>query len=281
MTLPNFLIIGAAKCATSSLRALLAQHPQLFLARGGRETRFFADDRLYGLGLPAYESEFTGAGGRSAIGECSNVYTERKRFPQAAQRIARELPDAKLVYMVREPLSRIESLWLQLRSHGGEAVHFDFNRALVENRAHLVDSTNYWRQLQPYRDHFPADRIQVLFFEDYRADPSACARRCLAFLGVDPDVEFERSVAHQNPSQGKLGPPAWLSRLRSAPGFAHAKRLLPAAGRHALKRRVLFQRMARPVWDPAVRAGVLDELGDDCRRLLAECGRPASFWDLD
>src|SRR5262245_56221545 len=108
MTKPNFLVIGAMKCATTSICDILSQHHQIFVT-DPKEPDFFSDEKAYARGWSWYEALFRGSENRVAIGEGSTNYTKSKLHPQAAERIAHHLPDARLMYIARHPLKRIES----------------------------------------------------------------------------------------------------------------------------------------------------------------------------
>lgn len=278
--LPAFLVIGAAKAATSSLRGLLNRHSRVQLAEDGRETRFFADDQVFAQGVEWYASMFSNAPEGAVLGECSNAYTRRDRYPRAAERIAQHLPDSKLIYMVRDPLPRIASFWTQIRSHGGEQVHHEFPIALRRDRELLVESSNYWRQLEPYRCRFADSQIKILFFEDFAIDPDKVMRDVYGFIGVEP-VDLEGTAAHRNSSTGKRGAPPWLSRLRGSPVYRFARAALPAGFRAPLRKRLLHREISVPQWAPDTREWVLDQLRDDSLRLLAYCGRTPTLWTLE
>lgn len=279
--LPSFVIIGASKAATSSLRALLRNHKQVFMAQGGVETRFFAHDDVYARGIEWYTSLFSSAPSSAIAGECSNIYSDRDRFPHAAERLAQHLPQAKLIYSVRDPLPRIASLWTQLRSHGGENVHHDFGTALRRDRALLVESSNYWRQLEPYRALFPDSQILIVFFEEFASDPARVMIEVCRFIGVAPLEQIEPESAHQNPSTGKVGAPPWLSHLRRSAVFRSLRRGMPARLRARVREQLLFREIPRPVWTPELRRWALDQLRDDSLTLLRYSGRPSSLWTLD
>jgi len=93
---PNFLVIGAMKCGTTKLCHLLGQHPDVFMCEP-KEPEFFAKDKKYKRGWDWYESLFTAGEGKTAIGEGSVTHTKSLRFPNAASRIVKHLPDAKLI----------------------------------------------------------------------------------------------------------------------------------------------------------------------------------------
>jgi hypothetical protein len=77
MTLPTFVVIGAMKAGTVSLRHYLDEHPGVFLGRGGMfgEPDFFIAEHNWSRGRGWYESLFDGTGGATAIGECSPSYS--------------------------------------------------------------------------------------------------------------------------------------------------------------------------------------------------------------
>ena len=83
MALPDFFVIGAAKAGTTSLYALLDQHPDIFMPEV-KEPEFFARDDLYdtGAGLKAYESTYDAAGHGQLIGEASTLIPSRRCFPR-------------------------------------------------------------------------------------------------------------------------------------------------------------------------------------------------------
>ncbi len=128
MTLPDFIVVGAAKAGTTALYWYLADHPQVFMSRV-KETNYFA----YGLGegghllygdpelhhfpirtIDAYERSFEGAGDARAVGEASPIYLE---CPQSAGRIRDTIPDARIICGLRDPVDRAYSDYLMyLRS---------------------------------------------------------------------------------------------------------------------------------------------------------------------
>src|SRR5258706_1394558 len=135
---PNFLLVGAMKCATTTWWQILRCHPQIFMP-ADKEPGFFSWDDKYSRGWNWYEALFSDAEGKLAIGEASTFYTKQMLFPEASHRIARHLPDAKLIYVVRNPIVRIESHWRHLLSRG-------LNLSLEEllRKPDIVDISCYW-----------------------------------------------------------------------------------------------------------------------------------------
>jgi Sulfotransferase domain len=277
---PNYLVIGAAKCATTTIRALLGRHPEIFMVRP--EPQFFNDDWVYKRGFAWYESLFNEAGERRWRGEGSNSYTMHERFPQAFGRLTALLPKLKLIYVVREPFSRIESFWLELRSHHPDFAHPDFNRAVFFNRADLTDASNYLRQLEPYRQFYGDESILVLFYEDFRREPTAVLKRCFEFLGVDPDVDVSAGKTRLNESDGKRIAAPILSQLRSIRVYRRAVDRVPFFLRDTVARTFFYQKVRqRPQWRPETRAWVSHLLRDDLRTFLRQYGKPPDFWNLE
>ena len=276
---PDFIFIGASKCATSTISNLIGQHPNVFMIR--QETWFFSHDEVYQKGQKWYESLYANAGDAKVRGERNNVYTMKEVFPQTVSRLADYDQNLKLIYCVRNPIERIESYWLQIRSHGGEDVHYDFNNAVKTNRERLVDASNYWRQINAFRPYFPDDQILILFLEDFKQDSDAVMRCCFEFIGVDPDLPLENPNLHLNPSDSKLIPTTTLSRLRSFSLFRHGVKLIPEHFRNSIKHKLFFkQTEGRPQWDPATYAWTLDILGEDTQKFLQHYEKPKYCWQL-
>src|ERR1043166_6571359 len=107
MKLPNFIIAGGQRCSSTWLWTLCNQHPDIFMAQSWKpEPKFFSAD--YHLGLAHYARYFGASRGEPVIGEKSVTYLTH---PIAAQRIAADLPGAKIVFVLRNPIERAFSHW--------------------------------------------------------------------------------------------------------------------------------------------------------------------------
>ena len=179
---PNFLVIGAVKSATTSLCSYLGQHADVCMAEP-KEPCFFSDDERYQRGWEWYAQYFRHHKCEKAVGESSTTYSMTGVYPCAVERIASDLPEARMIYITRDPLERLESLWIDWRD--GNLVHVpaSFSKA-VRCVPHFIDSSLYWKQISAYREHFPDDHILVLFFEDFKADPAALLSRCFGGLAT-------------------------------------------------------------------------------------------------
>lgn len=198
LRLPDFLIGGAPRSGTTWLYSLLDRHPSVYMAKPvAPEPKFFLVDELYSRGLEYYaRTWFAEAGSAPLAGEKSTDYLESA---PAAARISRDLPAAKLVFILREPVERAFSNYLWTRMNGLETADIATAIRLEEQReAELPSRLRYARpysyfsrglyadMLQPYFDRFPREQILVLRFEDIGTGPRALAERLHRFLGIEP-----------------------------------------------------------------------------------------------
>jgi hypothetical protein len=205
MPLPNFIIIGAAKCGTTSLAHYLAQHPDAYITRP-KEPRFFAfpegslpsfcgpgDGAGYAdsvTNLTTYEQLFEGAQRKKARGEASVAYLYEK---DAAGRIHTLVPQAKLIVVLRNPAERAFSNYLHLRRDGRESEP-DFRRALDLEEQRTINNYGFiWRykalgeygnQLKKYFNLFPAHQIRIYKYRDLGNNLQDVMRDVYRFLGI-------------------------------------------------------------------------------------------------
>ena len=197
---PDFIIGGAPKCATTAVFDYLGQHPQVF-ASEPKEPHYFASAALgrpvmQSVGsLAEYQALFAGCAKGQLAGEGSTHYLHHAAA--VAPLMARRIPDAKLVFCLREPVARAYSHFLFRFTVagpftlGGMGQMRNF-RAFLENRE-MFEMGNYAANLRIYRDHFPASQIHLVFFEDILEDPAGCLRDLCRFLDIDEDFAFDLS----------------------------------------------------------------------------------------
>jgi hypothetical protein len=277
--LPTFLVIGAAKCGTTSVCELIAGHPEAFMT-DPKEPNYFAieeDDRFVQR-RTWYESLYEGAERYKARGEGSTSQTNPRRISWASRRLFETVPESRLIYMVRHPVRRIESDW-KMRSHYARK-NVPIARAVAED-PHYISYGLYWQNLAYYRRLFADEQILVVFLEDFRAYPERELARVFRHIGVDPDyapgdAHQPRMAAKDFRTYGRVA-----SALRKAPGFELARKTLPRGLVTAIKKMTTRVRRFEVAWDPEARSSVADAFRDDAAALLEHCGKPAGFWDLD
>ena len=180
---PNFIVIGAQKAGTNSLYRYLRSHPQVFMPET-KEPDYFIRELNWDRGLAWYEQQFQGAGDATAIGEASTRYSMHPRFPGVPERIARLLPDVRLIYVVRHPLERMRSAHAHQILVGEERSPIE--EALLRD-PYYVDATRYAMQISRYLRYFPRQQLLVFTSEELRDAREATIQRVFRFLGVDPD----------------------------------------------------------------------------------------------
>ena len=219
MTLPTFVVIGAMKAGTVSLRHYLDEHPTVFLGRGGMfgEPNFFIAERNWPRGRGWYESLFDGAGEAAAIGECSPSYSMAHAYRGVPDRMARVVPGARLVYVVRDPIARMRSMYLHQVSAGRERRRAEV--ALLDDR--YLGPSLYGFQLATFLGHFDRSQVLVIASEVLRDRPREALTAVFDHLAVDPaavdlDERYSdnRSMDKPVPRLHDLG---WLPRRQFTP----------------------------------------------------------------
>lgn len=284
---PNFVIIGAQKCGTTSLWAYLREHPEVFMSER-KELDFFcrADWRDH---LDWYEEQFATAT-EPAIGEASPHYSMAPAIPGVAAAVAETIPNAKLIYLVRDPLKRAVSSYVHAVAHGVES------RPLNEAFAHLDDPTNryvcasrYGSQLREYLQFFPKERV---FVEDCAALLTERLRTLaaiFAFLGVDPSFTSERFEVLLNTRERMMGKTKLGFRLRETATANWIRRLPEPVSTQVANalRRVFWRPIDRyPALDPEVARRFIDTIRPDVEDLRDLTGKAFDSWttapdDLD
>jgi len=273
---PNFFVIGAQKAGTTRLCNLLVRHP--LVAIPDKEPSYFQSPRTMAQRAQWYRTIFEEVGDLPAQGDGSTHYSMCDIYPGTAQRIYEFNPDARIIYMVRHPLRRIESAWHQMLSTGRANAHLGFEHTLRKTDL-LIEPSLYWKQLSEYRRFFPDDQIRVGFFEEFIADELTELRTCLSFLGVDPtvniDVDDDRG---RNPSQGKRQRFAVADAVRIHPVYRRVKRYIPQ------NLKTLFtDRITRPIpmtspWTTASLESAVARVANDSAALLAYTGFSEDYW---
>lgn len=279
---PNLFLVGAPKCATTSLAAFLAAHPDVFMA-SNKEPHFFSslelsrvEDRFFGVVrmLPDYLRLFAGSEGARVRGEASTTYLGHEG---AADAIAAFAPDARIVVVVRDPVERAWSHYLYNVREGverrpfGECVAAALAGARERWPRLYVAAGRYAAQVERFLAAFGRERVLVLVFEELAADPADAGGRLLAFLGLDPLRAPAAGVELRNPyarPRGRLGG-ALLRRTR----LRLLARLLVPPPRRPLLRRVLLVGDDKPALDPATRAALVAAYLEDVAALEGLLGR--------
>jgi hypothetical protein len=177
--LPNFLVIGAQKAATTTIYYYFKQHPEIFVPNR-KEICFFSNDSVYNCGLEYYENCFVGWKGEKAVGEASPDYLA---CPAATERIKSKLPDVKLIVCLRDPVDRAYSAFLMQRNKGSEALGTSFLAAVKKDPVY-VDHGKYFTHIRRILEVFSRDQLLIVLYDHLKTDPIGFFRRICSFLHV-------------------------------------------------------------------------------------------------
>ena len=231
---PNFFIVGAPKCGTTSLHEYLQRHPDVFMPFY-KEPHFFGSD-LEGSRFRQFRDQpkrylrlFRDARGEKRIGESSPWYLYSRR---AAEEIHAYDPHAKIIIMLRNPVDMMYSMWSQFRYSGNEQIE-TFEAALdaeperrqgkrIRRAAHCISGLYYREmacfsdQVQRYFDRFGRDNVKVVIFDDFKADTASVFRDVLDFLEIDAGFQTTFDIVNPN-KEVRL---EWLQKLIVRSGFS-------------------------------------------------------------
>lgn len=275
--LPTFLIIGAAKAGTTSLHHYLAQHPQIEMSVK-KELRFFSHADNWARGTEWYSSHF--GSDRPVRGESSPAYTQSRRFPEVPARIHRVLPDARFIYLVRDPVERLLSHYAFSVAKGRERGTLADAVRAADSR--YVDCSMYYAQISRYFDYFDRSRILVVSSEDLRSQQRSTLARIFRFLAVDDgfwSTEFDRTF--NAVGDHRLRTPTGLrleqlNHLRVVQAVPRRWRM--SAGRWIY--RPFSRRASRPALDAHLHGLLTARLEDDVARLRQWTGQPFDAWSM-
>jgi hypothetical protein len=296
--LPDFLIIGAAKAGTTTLHALLARHPGVYMARSSdpsvrdKEPCFFDPAVHWSRGIDWYRSLFAAARPDQRCGEASTNYTRYPQVDGVPERIAGVIPRARLVYLMRHPVERAYSHFVHRWTrevHPGEPFRESFEE-FVRHDPMCLDGSDYALQIRRYLEHFEREALLLLRTDDLQSDPAGAVRRTAVFLGIDPGLELlAEGPLRSNP--GGVSEPVLRAHLteplRRLPGVAPLARALPRGLRDRLYARLrasTWGARQRAAYDPPpmraeTRAALLERFAPSNRFLREEFGIDTSNWE--
>ena len=211
------IVIGAAKCGTTSLFRYLEEHPQVAASRT-KEPNFFASEEHFLKGRAWYQGlwDFRPREHRTAL-EATTACSVYPVYPSAPERMA-SFSDVKfkLIYMIRDPLEQIASNYTQAYTMGSAWVDPSSGwwSGPRINRFFLA-CASYAQQIDEYRRFFAREDICLLALEDLKRDPDSVLEKVCRFIEIDPTYEFRHAGDVINPSEGKVLRSRHWTRLRA------------------------------------------------------------------
>ena len=305
---PNFFIVGAAKCGTTSMYEYLRVHPQVFMPAGKlpgyvgknlKEPYFFGRDLKIKeewaiRDLDVYLSLFAGAGDAKRVGEASvwSLVSET-----AAREIKKFNPSSLIIVMLRNPVDMMYSLHGQFL-HSGEEDIEDFASALAaesdrrEGRR-IPRSTpfpkglqyrymaRFSEQVKRYFGVFGRESVHVVLLDEFVSDPEHQFRLTLEFLGIDPG--FTPAFEAKNQARKLRNLPVRRF-LKAHPRIRHLADFVPLKLRQGVGagiRKTLRQPNRPRTMDPHLRKQLLDDFKPEVERLSELLDRDLTHWCRD
>lgn len=191
---PNLFIGGAQKSGTTSLHYFLSKHPDIFIPKKPEELHFFDLDENYSKGLDWYMAYFSQWQGEPIIAQTSPLYIYKTQVPARIQAFN---PEAKFIFILRNPLDRAYSHYWNSVRYGYE--HLSFEEALDQEKERInknsdfrrkysyADRGKYTEQLLRFYNFFPRENILILLFEQLINSYIDIGNICGTFLDIDPN----------------------------------------------------------------------------------------------
>lgn len=316
--MPNFFVIGAAKCGTTSIHNYLSQHPQIFMsaikepnffAFEGEEVNFkgFADNdnlpvkdpgdydncryRRTITDINAYKNLFKNSAGKIAIGESSPCYSY---IPKASERIKHHVPHAKLIAILRDPVDRAYSQYKSMIRYSHEPLDFLSAIEAEQNRIydnwaptyHYKSRGFYYKHLKRYYDIFDKNQIRVYLFENFSRYTADVLRDLFTFLEVDNTFIPDLTVKHN------VGSEQIILKNKTINDFLVKKSMIKSALMHItpdifismLKKRILkhntdyAKNIVKSRLPVETRMRLISEYHEDITQLQELIGRDLSHW---
>ncbi len=198
--LPDFIIIGAMKSATSTLHNQLSAQSDIFMSTP-KEPNFFSDDGIYSRGLSWYTGLFSGASAKDICGESSTHYTKLPDYPDTIQRLKAAIPRPKLIYVMRHPIERLISHYMHQWSEG--VISCDINQA-IDRYPELINYSCYGMQISPYLQEFGSEAVLPLFFDDLKNNKDKALNRVGEFIGCTEPLIWIDDLAKDNVSSQRI-----------------------------------------------------------------------------
>lgn len=298
MTLPNFIIIGAAKSGTTSMKHILAQHPEIFIYLSPKPRFFTFKDELPNYCGPGdqafnqtsitnidrYQALFAEVKDQIAIGEKSTSYLVSSTI--ASERIHQYLPEVKLIAILRHPADRAYSNYLNKVQVGLEKLAFP--EALAAEKARqqanwspswqYLQNGYYAARLKDYFQYFSPSQIRIFLYEDWTGNPRKLLADLFEFIQVDPGFAPNLNRRY---NVAKIPRYPLLSKLLLYPNPLRnlLSRSLPGGLRSQLSAQVQKTQWKKPpALETSLRRQLTDLYRQDILELQSLIGRDLSHW---
>jgi hypothetical protein len=267
--LPQFLVIGAVKAATTWIAHQLRQHPDIFMP--GPEPHYFSTE--YDRGLDWYREWFAEAPPGKVLGEKS---ADLLAYKEAPARIAALLPDVPMVLQLRNPMERAYSDYCMLYRRGTvteDPAYYLAKRA--DEQPRFLEDGLYARHLGRFLDHFPKEQIKVFLHDDIKSQPETVIAEVCRHIGVPVHIAADEVRARKNDSEAPLLPLSIRKLLAPAKPLVQPLR---DTGWFRMLRSGLAQPVRYPPLTDELYSRLRDYYREDVERLSSMIDRDLTAW---
>jgi len=276
--LPNLIIIGAAKCGTTSLHYYLGLHPEISMSKE-KELNFFAVDRQWNKGIDWYKSNFEA--NNKIQGESSPSYTVYPLIKDVPKKMHSVIPDAKLIYSIRDPIERIISHYVQNYTIGLENRKIENALSQLDHNPYVLRSM-YFTQLEQYLAFFRKSNILIITLEDLNNQRIQTLRRVFRFLDVDEDFYSPKFqiIKHDSKEKGRKNRIGLFLKRMSETNFAKIFSTHMRMNIGKILYRPFSTSFERPVLTDEIKNRLGKHLEDDICRLRKYTGLDFKDWSV-
>ena len=286
---PDFVIVGSAKCGTTSLATTLSEVEGIFITNP-KEPEF------YNIDQPSYEERqnyyalYEPSKPTDMIGEASTIYT---RYPSKGSNTFANLyadnPKVKLIYVLREPIRRTYSEYCQLQSNQirfGNATTQSYSEAIA-NHDYIINTSRYASQIARILEYFPREQLMLIDFDKLTKDGPGTFEAIFSFLELD--LELPKELAYDNSTKQQfddIEKGHLQQKTNSIPILRLLKRCLPSgikSSLYSLLKSVgligrYTDKLTPSEFDIVTARSVYSNLEDDMRKLEQEYDFDISAW---
>jgi hypothetical protein len=273
--LPNLIVIGAQKCGTSGLHYYLSLHPETSMSKP-KELNFFIAERNYPRGFDWYRAHFDP---RARVrGESSPNYSAYPQHVGVPERMQAAVPEAKLLYVVRDPIDRIAAHWVH--NYAKRREKGDLGATLMHPNTSYLARSHYFMQLQQFLRCFPREQVLLIEQEELRNRRLETLRTVFEFIGVDPDFSHARFSDERHKTSRKTRATPLAMRLERI-GETPRGKAIPATFWRAVGNLFPFRSTIDvPDVREALPPEALRSLREDAERLRELTGREFASWSI-
>ena len=297
--LPNLLIVGAAKCGTSSLHKYLNQHPDIFMSKV-KEPRFISSqvtpfplngpgdqkvEAWYVKNYDDYLKLFEGSEGYRVVGESSadTLYFYKGTIPIIKQ----YLGDPKIIIMLRDPVKRAFSAYQHLVRDLREDLSFEDGLVEEHNRIknnfeliyHYSTASLYYDSVKAFLDNFSS--VKIVLTEDQENRPQQVLRDIFRFLNVDPNCDVNTEIRYNMSGKPKS---QWLHQFFFEGNIARklaqpiVRRLFSHETRMRIAQKIQEKNLTRLTINQHTKKKLQEFFEEDIRKLEKLLNRDLSLW---